>query len=160
MKQEFPCLASTSVLVGRSSDHDVRDILLRCACKVARRCPSCTSRWISWWMKSRSISACDGSAICTSVWKSNRCGTEELKYYFDPSTNMCQAFKYYSCVGNDNKFGSLKECQDSCASSNKQKRELSNRTRASRSNGHFRTIVQRLHDIVSQSARWKEKQSL
>lgn len=95
----------------------------------------------------------DGAAICTSVWKSNRCGTEELKYYFDPSTNMCQAFKYYSCVGNDNKFGSLKECQDSCASSNKQKRELSNRTRASRSNGHFRTIVQRLHDIVSQSAR-------
>lgn len=59
----------------------------------------------------------EGAVICTSVWRSNKCSTEELKYYFDPSTNMCQAFKYYSCVGNDNKFGSLKECQDSCASS-------------------------------------------
>nr|XP_058946642.1 uncharacterized protein LOC131774603 [Pocillopora verrucosa] len=95
----------------------------------------------------------EGAVICTSVWRSNKCSTEELKYYFDPSTNMCQAFKYYSCVGNDNKFGSLKECQDSCASSTKQRRELSNRTRTSRSNGHFRTIVERLHDIASQSAR-------
>lgn len=49
-----------------------------------------------------------------SVWRSNKCSMEELKYYFDFFINMCQVFKYYSCVGNDNKFGSLKECQDSC----------------------------------------------
>lgn len=61
----------------------------------------------------------DGAPICSSVWKSNKCGTEVLKYYFNPTTNMCEAFKYYSCLGNDNKFDSIQLCQDACVAPSK-----------------------------------------
>ena len=61
----------------------------------------------------------DGDPVCSSVWKSSKCGTEVLKYYFNPTTNMCEAFKYYSCLGNDNKFDSIQLCQDACAAPSK-----------------------------------------
>lgn len=93
-------------------------------------------------------------SICTNVWKNNKCGTEVLKYFFNSAANKCEPFKYYSCLGNENKFDSLQQCNEICGQKTKQRREISNRTRVSKTKtNHFKTIVQRLHDIARQSSR-------
>ena len=59
----------------------------------------------------------NAAPICASIWKNSKCASEVVKYYFDAASNMCQAFKYYSCLGNDNKFDSLQQCQETCVQS-------------------------------------------
>lgn len=56
-------------------------------------------------------------SICTNVWRNTKCGTEILKYFFNSATNTCQPFKYYSCLGNENKFDSLEQCNEMCGQS-------------------------------------------
>lgn len=98
----------------------------------------------------------DDASICSNVWKNNKCGTEVVKYYFNSAANLCQEFKYYSCLGNDNKFDTLQLCQQTCVQHAKQRRAV-NRTFASKTKGHhYKTIVQRLQDIARQSARWEK----
>lgn len=94
-------------------------------------------------------------SICTNVWRNTKCGTEVLKYFFNSATNTCQPFKYYSCLGNENKFDSLEQCNEMCGQNTKQKREISNRTRmvSKTKANHFETIVQRLNDVVRQPSR-------
>jgi len=94
-------------------------------------------------------------SICTNLWRNTKCGTEVLKYFFNSATNTCQPFKYYSCLGNENKFDSLEQCNEMCGQNTKQKREISNRTRmvSKTKANHFETIVQRLNDVVRQPSR-------
>jgi len=39
---------------------------------------------------------------------------EEDMFYFDSSPEKCVAFKYLGCEGNENKFESTEDCNDSC----------------------------------------------
>jgi len=146
-----PCL---SVLQDVLSPAKITSVTPACANYLSDLQNSCSMKNTSSNFEECTSICGDGGSICASVWKNNKCGTEVLKYYFNSATNMCQAFKYYSCLGNDNKFDSLQQCEEACVHNPKQRREVFNRTRPSKTNGHhFKTIVQRLHDIARQSAR-------
>lgn len=62
-------------------------------------------------------SAGDDESVCTNVWKNTKCGSEVLKYFYNSATNICQPFKFYSCVGNDNRFDTPQQCQNNCVQS-------------------------------------------
>ena len=51
---------------------------------------------------------------CEQDPQSGLCRARKLKYYFDPATAICKLFFYGGCGGNENRFGSLDECQRSC----------------------------------------------
>ena len=36
------------------------------------------------------------------------------RFAYDISTDKCVPFNYGGCAGNDNKFATIKECQDTC----------------------------------------------
>ena len=37
------------------------------------------------------------------------------RYFYNASAGKCELFQYGGCGGNQNNFGSLKECSDNCA---------------------------------------------
>uniref|UniRef100_A0A8I3X313 Collagen alpha-3(VI) chain n=1 Tax=Callithrix jacchus TaxID=9483 RepID=A0A8I3X313_CALJA len=53
--------------------------------------------------------------ICKLPKDEGTCRDFILKWYYDPNTKSCARFWYGGCGGNENKFGSQKECEKVCA---------------------------------------------
>ena len=43
------------------------------------------------------------------------CNTLEQKWFFNLTSNTCEAFNYTGCRGNDNRFDSVTECSQTCS---------------------------------------------
>merc|ERR1719431_100380 len=48
------------------------------------------------------------------------CEAEAMMWTFDKVTKTCEQFSYGGCDGNENKFGSKSECENTCGSSSGQ----------------------------------------
>ena len=55
--------------------------------------------------------------ICAKIWEDTSCQSAVPKYYFNPESVTCQRFNYRGCLGNDNSFNSVAECQNTCSPS-------------------------------------------
>ena len=53
--------------------------------------------------------------ICSLPKALGFCRARMVKYLFNPSTKRCEYFLYSGCGGNENNFGSLRECHDACS---------------------------------------------
>ncbi|XP_015367739.1 PREDICTED: kappaPI-actitoxin-Avd3b-like isoform X2 [Diuraphis noxia] len=40
--------------------------------------------------------------------------TLRVKYYFDSTNDDCSEFIYFGCGGNDNRFDTFEECENTC----------------------------------------------
>lgn len=49
----------------------------------------------------------------------------QQRYYFEPTSRMCQMFQFMGCFGNDNNFATMQECQQYCSGSGPSSMHLS-----------------------------------
>uniref|UniRef100_A0A8C4RE47 Serine peptidase inhibitor, Kunitz type, 2 n=1 Tax=Erpetoichthys calabaricus TaxID=27687 RepID=A0A8C4RE47_ERPCA len=52
---------------------------------------------------------------CMVKRETGPCRASFMNWYFDPVTKNCLSFTYGGCQGNQNRYGSVEECMDSCA---------------------------------------------
>ena len=52
--------------------------------------------------------------LCELKPKVGPCRAGHLMYYFDQNTKACEEFIYGGCLGNDNRFSSISECEKVC----------------------------------------------
>ncbi|XP_064648807.1 papilin-like [Lineus longissimus] len=53
--------------------------------------------------------------VCSLKLDRGPCRATLTKFFFNAETKKCEEFVYGGCVGNDNRFDSLKDCEDKCA---------------------------------------------
>ena len=53
-------------------------------------------------------------AICHKPPKVGPCRGRFPRWFYNASSSQCELFIYGGCQGNENKFGSLKECIKHC----------------------------------------------
>ncbi|CAH0719454.1 unnamed protein product, partial [Brenthis ino] len=58
-------------------------------------------------------------ALCFQPFKTGYCPSHMLYFYFDAQTETCKSFLYTGCSGNENRFDTLEECEETCKVSNK-----------------------------------------
>jgi len=58
--------------------------------------------------------------ICQLEKQIGNCKALMFRYYYNPSTGLCEKFGYGGCGGNANNFHTLEECQGACVKSTKQ----------------------------------------
>ncbi|XP_037959679.1 kappaPI-actitoxin-Avd3b [Teleopsis dalmanni] len=51
---------------------------------------------------------------CLQPLEAGLCKMNLERYYYDTTTNTCKTFRFGGCRGNDNKFGFLKTCEETC----------------------------------------------
>ncbi|KAL8179787.1 UNVERIFIED_CONTAM: hypothetical protein K2H54_072790 [Gekko kuhli] len=56
-----------------------------------------------------------GGRRCTLPPAHGPCKEKHIRYYYDRTHKKCLKFEYGGCLGNDNRFKSVKECEDACA---------------------------------------------
>lgn len=54
------------------------------------------------------------SPICYMAVNSGSCNADITAYYYDPHSQMCQAFLYGGCEGNANRFQTEEQCERLC----------------------------------------------
>ncbi|NWI41330.1 TFPI1 inhibitor, partial [Picathartes gymnocephalus] len=52
--------------------------------------------------------------FCFHAQEPGVCRGYFTRYFYNKETKLCEAFKYGGCLGNQNNFRSLKECQTTC----------------------------------------------
>ncbi|KAG2469090.1 SPIT2 inhibitor, partial [Polypterus senegalus] len=52
---------------------------------------------------------------CMAKKETGPCRASFMSWYFDPIAKNCLPFTYGGCLGNQNRYESVKECMDSCA---------------------------------------------
>jgi hypothetical protein len=57
---------------------------------------------------------------CRQPQQRGPCRGSYTRWYFDPAREACVQFAYGGCLGNDNRFESLEECESNCAASSVQ----------------------------------------
>ncbi|KAM8934133.1 collagen alpha-3(VI) chain [Pelodytes ibericus] len=55
-----------------------------------------------------------GTEICYLQKEEGTCRDFKLKWHYDPKTKSCTRFWYGGCGGNDNRFDTQKECENTC----------------------------------------------
>lgn len=55
-----------------------------------------------------------GKDVCKLQKHHGPCTAYLQKYYYDSDRNICSPFIYGGCLGNENRFETLKECQQQC----------------------------------------------
>ncbi|XP_053554835.1 collagen alpha-3(VI) chain isoform X3 [Bombina bombina] len=55
-----------------------------------------------------------GSLVCNLPKEDGTCRDFTLMWYYDPQTKSCTRFWYGGCGGNDNRFKTQKECENTC----------------------------------------------
>ena len=56
-------------------------------------------------------------AVCRQVYdQGEQCSTadQQIRWYYEPTTDSCQMFTYFGCAGNSNNFKSEDGCQTFC----------------------------------------------
>ncbi|KAK2181081.1 hypothetical protein NP493_413g02087 [Ridgeia piscesae] len=56
----------------------------------------------------------DLDSKCTMAQEAGICDSHELKWFFNVTSNRCEAFNYTGCRGNYNRFNSKDECRRTC----------------------------------------------
>ncbi|KAM4697336.1 collagen alpha-3(VI) chain [Rhinophrynus dorsalis] len=56
----------------------------------------------------------EGSGICMLPKEDGPCRDFKLMWYYDQETKSCSRFWYGGCSGNDNRFETQKECENTC----------------------------------------------
>ncbi|KAI0222387.1 Papilin [Lamellibrachia satsuma] len=51
---------------------------------------------------------------CSLAQEVGLCNSRELKWFFNVTSNKCEAFNYTGCRGNGNRFNSTTECNETC----------------------------------------------
>uniref|UniRef100_A0A8C9U5S6 BPTI/Kunitz inhibitor domain-containing protein n=1 Tax=Serinus canaria TaxID=9135 RepID=A0A8C9U5S6_SERCA len=52
--------------------------------------------------------------FCFHAQEPGVCRGYFTRYFYNKETKLCEAFKYGGCLGNQNNFRSLEECQNTC----------------------------------------------
>ncbi len=52
--------------------------------------------------------------VCSLPPMTGPCRGHLIRYYYNPSSRRCETFIYGGCRGNDNRFDSLRECENVC----------------------------------------------
>uniref|UniRef100_A0A1L8EBW2 Putative protease inhibitor-like protein n=2 Tax=Haematobia irritans TaxID=7368 RepID=A0A1L8EBW2_HAEIR len=60
-----------------------------------------------------SVQAFD-KADCSLPKEVGPCRKSDLSYYYDTESKACQEFFYGGCHGNNNRFSSKEQCEQSC----------------------------------------------
>ncbi|KAI0222388.1 Papilin [Lamellibrachia satsuma] len=56
----------------------------------------------------------DMESRCSLAQEVGLCNSRELKWFFNVTSNKCEAFNYTGCRGNGNRFNSMTECNETC----------------------------------------------
>ncbi|KAG5669426.1 hypothetical protein PVAND_017313 [Polypedilum vanderplanki] len=52
---------------------------------------------------------------CHQPPDAGRCRATVMQYYFDTASKSCEQFVYGGCGGNENRFQTQEQCQQTCA---------------------------------------------
>ena len=84
---------------------------LQCEKFIYRGCSGNENRFST---KQECEKACDKKDICTLPQETGSCKEEFTSYYFNFKTGQCEKFTYSGCGGNDNRFSTKHECEQTC----------------------------------------------
>ena len=56
-----------------------------------------------------------GSGVCSLPKETGPCRAYSEQFYFDNELGACLSFVYGGCRGNENRFPTVEECQQTCA---------------------------------------------
>jgi len=54
-------------------------------------------------------------SVCNLPQDMGLCRGRFKKYYFDSETQQCSPFIYGGCRGNNNRFDTIEECEETCS---------------------------------------------
>ena len=90
-------------------------------------------------------SAIKTSDACLLPREAGPCEMVSPQFYFDTATRSCAAFNYGGCEGNENRFGTAAECEDTCRVFMDRDTEAEDRCRLEKAAGRCRGFFKKYY---------------